>query len=328
MDLRRFAGFFLFVITLLFLAGCGTQEGFQERSPFVGGVEALSASFIPGAPPDAVMDNSQFPFGVSVWLTNLGEYDIASGSGYVEIVGINPADFGTTAAALKQPLPAVRGARKNFDGTVIEGEQTVVSFDNLNYQEDVVGNFDGPIIRANMCYDYGTRASAYLCVKRDLLTNIQTKEICDITGEKLVSNSGGPIQIIGLRQNPLGNNKIQVQFTVAHVGATEDRFYMDGQECDDTSTYLYKDKVYVDVVSDINGRTAECTGLQTRAGQTTASNEGYVTLFNGAPRIVVCSFNLENIDFVANVPIIIEMKYRYFQFIEKPLIVQDVTTAQ
>lgn len=315
---------------LMLLVSCGQQKQTNvgpSATPFIGGTNALSASFIPGAPPDYIFDKGGYPFGISIHLENLGESDVGPGDGYVEIVGINPKDFGlaTQADLRKEFTDVLTGAKKNFAGDVIEGGRTITSFGEttpLNYQPDITGNF-GMTLRANLCYNYKTIASSQLCVKRDLLTNIQTKEICDVAGDKLVVNSGAPVQVISMGQSPIGNSKIQINFIVAHVGAQNDRFFKKDAECDDKTTNLNKDKVYVNIVSDINGKKAKCSGLQEVNAD---GNAGFITLFNGAPRNVVCTFDVSGIDFVAQIPLLVELEYRYFQFIETPVIIQDVTT--
>ncbi|HLC66747.1 MAG TPA: hypothetical protein VJK52_03860 [Candidatus Nanoarchaeia archaeon] len=314
-----------------FLLSCGQtgEKGIgPSATPFIGGTNALSASFTPGAPPDYIFDRGGFPFGISLNIQNLGEDDVNPGDGYVEIIGVNPRDFGLASQAdlRRDFVDPLLGARKNFAGDVIEGGRTVMSFGDivpLNYQPDLTGNF--PLtLRANLCYNYKTIASSQVCVKRDLLTNIDTKEICEITGDKLISNSGGPLQVISLSEAPVGDNKIQVNFIVAHVGAQNDRFYRKDTSCDDRTTNANKDVVFVNMVSDINGARAQCSGLQNPAPD---RSSGFITLFNGAPRNVVCTFDTATVDFVSQMPVLIELEYRYSQFIEKPLIVQDVATG-
>lgn len=318
------------VLLMVFLVSCAPQEERRvgpSATPFIGGTNALSASFIPGAPPDYIFDNGGYPFGVSIHVENLGEDDIGPGDGYIELVGVNPRDFGLNSQAdmRKEFTELLTGAKKNFAGDVIEGGRTIISFGDtepLNYEPDITGNFD-ITLRANLCYNYKTIGSTHLCVKRDLLTNIETKEICEVTGDKLVSNSGGPIQIISLSQAPVGDNRIQINFVVAHVGAQDDRFFKKDSVCDDRTTNINKDMVFVNVVSDVNGNKARCSGLQQRSAD---GSSGFITLFNGAPRNVVCTFDTTNVDFVSQEPVIVELEYRYFQFIEVPVIIQDVTT--
>src|SRR3989344_3940959 len=308
-----------------FLLSCGQtgEKGIgPSATPFIGGTNALSASFTPGAPPDYIFDKGGFPFGVSINVQNLGEHDVNPGDGYIEILGINPRDFGLASQAdlRKQFVDTLQGAKNNFAGDVNEGGRTVVSFGDttpLNYQPDITGNF-GITLRANLCYNYKTIASSQICVKRDLLTNIDTKEICAISGDKLVSNSGGPVQVISLSEAPVGDNKIQMNFIVAHVGAQDDRFYKKDTACDDRTTNVNKDIVFVNVVSDINGVRAQCSGLQSASAD---HSSGYITLFNGAPRNVVCTFDTSSVDFVSQMPALVELEYRYSQFIERPLVI-------
>ena len=311
------------VILAFLISGCGQQSGVQVSSPFAGGSQGLVLSFIPGAPPDNIFDDAKFPFGISVMLNNAGEYDIQPNDGYIEIVGISPKDFGLASQAnLKQNIPyMLKGAKKNFDGTVIAGEQNVISFDRLNYMPNIVGNYAGFKIRANVCYNYKTSISSQLCVKKNLITNIQTKEICDITGPKFIANSGGPIQAIDLKQYPIGDSKLQIAFTIAQVGGSEDRFYKLNTNCEDITTNLNKDIVHIKM-GDINGKRPSCTGLQ---NPTADSSEGDITLFNGAARPVICSLDTTGVDYVAQVPLNFELSYRYSQFIEKPIMIQDVT---
>lgn len=328
--MRKF-NMLIFLALSAILFGCGQSTNEQigpSATPFIGGTNALSASFTPGAPPDYIFDRAGFPFGISINIQNLGEDDVAPGDGYLEIVGVNPRDFGLASQAdlRRDFIDLLQGAKKNFAGDVIEGGRTVISFGDttpLNYQPDITGNF-GITLRANLCYNYKTIASTQVCVKRDLLTNLQTKEICEISGDKLVSNSGGPVQVISLSEAPVGDNKIQVNFVVAHVGAQDDRFYRKDTSCDDRTTNINKDTVFVNMVSDINGVRAQCSGLQSPSAD---RSSGYITLFNGAPRNVVCTFDTSSVDFVSQVPVLIQLEYRYAQFIERPLVIQDVSTG-
>lgn len=321
----------LSVLVVILLVGCGQQTNQQtgpSATPFIGGTNALSASFIPGAPPDYIFDSARFPFGITVQLQNLGEDDVQPGDGYIEILGLNPRDFGLASQAdLRRDFTdALLGAKKNFAGDVIEGGRSVISFGDatpLNYQPDLTGNF-GLTVRANLCYNYKTIASSQICVKRDLLTNIDTKEICTISGDKLVSNSGGPVQVISMSESPVGDNKVQVNFVVAHVGSENDRFYKINTACDDRATNPNKDKVFVNMVSDINGARGQCSGLESASAD---RSSGFITLFNGAPRNVVCTFDTSSVDFVSQMPVLVQLEYRYSQFIERPLVIQDVSTG-
>ncbi len=313
---------------LLFIAGCAEEEAEigPKETPFVGGKTALAMSFTEGAPPDEIFDNGQYPFSIVLKLENKGENDISAGDGYIKIVGINPTDFGKTNANLKQNIPEdIRGTRKNTEGDIISGDTIVMEFTDFNYLPDVQGNFDGPRIRPELCYDYETKTSTQICVKSDLLHDAETKEICSVSGIKTTYNSGGPIHITEFKEAPLGSDKIQVSFKVEHVGDVNDRIFKKGTECDYRVSNLDKNKVYVEVTSDINGKKASCSGLQ----EPTADNSaGYVTLWDMKPRTVVCSVDVSNVEGVFEELFTVSLKYRYMQFIEKQILVKDVSTEK
>ena len=104
---------------------------------------------------------------------------------FVEVKGINPIDFGLpNQAALVRPLPArLEGARKNFDGTIIPGGQTIVEFGELNYIPNIFGNTKIKM-RANLCYLYTTSVSSKICIKRNILEIRDQPEICKINEDK------------------------------------------------------------------------------------------------------------------------------------------------
>ena len=116
--------------------------------------------------------------------------------------------------------------------------------------------------------------------------------------------------------------KVSVQFEISHVGTPNDRFYKADTDCDDRSTNMDKDKVYFEVIDDINGNKALCLGLQDNVNNGAA---GYVTLYGGKPRTISCTFELGNIESVYEKHITAKMRYRYSQFIEKSIVVEDVS---
>lgn len=310
--------FILGMILVISLYGCSEDTTPTSKTPYVGGKVGIIASFIEGAPPKEVFDNGQYPFGISVKLENRGESNINAGAGYVEILGINPADINLQQS--RRNMEAMGSSKKNFDGSVLNGGATIIEFNDLNYIPDLPGDFDGLKIRANLCYDYTTKTSTKICVKKDLLST--SKSICDISGKKEVANSGGPIHITSLKQNPIGTEKIQFTFVVDKVGETNDRFFKKETECRDTAGNTDKNVVYVNITSDIgNNAIPTCSGLQ---GGT--ASEGYITLYDGAPRTVTCTVATTNIVGEFEDLLNIELSYRYMQFIEKPILIKDVST--
>jgi len=317
----------LLLTTMLVLAGCGsgnTDVG-PGATPFNGGSNGLSMAFVQGAPPDEITDNGNFPFSINLRIENLGEDDVETSDGYIEITGIEATEFDKSPSDLTQDIPfGINGVVKNFQGTVLVGDTVIAEFNELNFQRNIRGNWDGSRIRANLCYNYETEATTAVCIKEDMLTNVDNKEICALSGEKQVFNSGAPIHVTKVNQEPLGSDKIQVQFEISHVGEVNDRFYKLDTECVDRATNNDKDKIYFEVETDINGNTAKCSGLEEGASGT---DSGFITLYNGEPRTVICTFDVGNVEGAFERQINAKVSYRYYQFIEKSLLVKDVSTA-
>jgi len=323
MKIARIMVFGIVVLMLSVIGGCsGSKDVGPEKTPFIGGENGMIMSFISGAPPEEIFDDSQSPFGIMIKLKNMGEDDVETTDGYVEVIGINAKDFNKGSQAdLKTNIPDdIERAKKTFEGKVLDGGSAIAEFTDLMYTPDIAGNKEARI-RASTCYNYKTRATSLICVKKDLLKNMNTKEICEVSGKKTIHNSGGPIHITNFEQAPMGNDKIQLTIDIDHVGETNDMFYKLGTDCDDTPTNMDRFKVFLKVTSDVDGEKAECSGI---TGGTDLS-EGYITLYNKEPRRIVCTLDVSSVDSVYEDSFDVELDYRYEQFIEKTLLIKDVS---
>jgi len=314
----------LVLITTLLIVGCSGNNNVEKQTPFIGGSEGLSMRFLPESPPDFVFDDGKGEFGILVELENVGEATIEPSAGYVEIIGINPRDFGLSnqSSLLEGINTRLMRSRKNFEGTIIKGDRTVVEFPQLSYERDLFGNTE-TTIRAELCYDYKTSTSTNVCVKRDVLsTGLDTRKICDVSGEKDPQNSGAPIHITSLKEAPIGDDKIQLIFEIEHVGPVNGQIYKRGTICDDTITNSDRNKIFISVTSDVDGRYPECSGLQDRI----SPHEGYVTLYDGQKHPVTCTLDLAGVNSIFEEVFTVELDYRYGQFIEKKMTIRDVST--
>ena len=328
---------------MMILSGCGpTDQGntIDLTNRFVGGTVGINTYFLEGLPPAVVHDNGQFPFSVAVVLENLGETDIVPGSTHgflrVELEGINPNQWGAVAnptatsdgaddALLVQTLQTpLRGARKNFDGSILPGEITTLAFEGLNYMPNIRGNVDYTI-RASICYDYQTLSTTLLCIKDDVLESIQDDSICSLTGEKFPQNTGGPVQVTSMIQLPLAENRVQVNFVIEHVGTGE--FYgnmigaeSDGETCSPSVSNFNKHwvNVAIDPLSD-SRLSINCPRL--------GGSDGNVKLYQGAPQTISCIITRdgESQGRIYQDLLEVVLNYRYGQFIETPILVQDVS---
>lgn len=316
------------LIGLLLLSSCQTQKKSDKldiTQAFIGGNVGLNVFLLEGLPPPVVYDKATYPFGVGVTIENVGEADVGPGTPNpfvrVRLEGINPTEFGTTDAQVVQDLAVpLRSAKRNFDGTILPGEVTTAVFQPLNYLPDLRGNQEFTI-RADTCYDYTNLATAKVCIKDEVLENIQDDSICSLVGEKNPQNSGGPVHITSLVENPLADNKIQISFVVEHIGKGE-FFGRDPNEICDFSVRNFN-KFFVDVVI----RPLAAPDLLVTCTRFGGTNQGRLKLFQGAPATIQCV--IERIGpskrRIYQEVMEIELRYRYGQFIETPVLVQDVT---
>ncbi len=311
------------IASMFVLAACASQSAAPPdiADPFLGGNVGLNLFLQNGAPPPQVFDGGKFPFAVNIVVENVGESDVGPGTDnpYVtaRVEGINPTNFGVTESDLKQTLDTpIRGSRKNFDGTIIGGLIANFVFDGLNFIGDLQGN-DLVTLRGTVCYDYENIATTQVCFKNDIIENVQDATLCTLTGEKITHNSGGPIHVTQVIQNPLAENKIQVNFVVEHVGPGEFYGRAPDEDCNPSVRNTNKFKVDIDVdFQGVDDSYVKCY----RLGST---DKGTITLYNGAPQTVTCTIENPNTGSRVYTDIMtVHMKYRYGQFIEQPIIIQ------
>lgn len=321
----------ILLAALALLTGCANNTGQVDLSKsYIGGTVGINAYLIEGLPPPMIHDAGTFPFGVGLAIENVGEADVGPGTPnpflIVRLEGINPEQFGTTDDFIRQQVNiALLGARRNFDGTIFPGEITNVNFEPLNYGPDIHGNTQFTI-RADLCYDYETTATAQICLKDNVLENIQDTSICSLTGQKAPQNTGGPLHVTSVVENPMAANKVQVNFVIEHVGTGE--FFGRSPEgsanqeiCDFSvrNTNKYYVDVEVEPLSD--------SGLVIHCARFNSNRQGRVKLYQGAPTTISCTIERtrESAGRVFQDLLNIRLRYRYGQFIETPIIIQDVS---
>jgi hypothetical protein len=311
-------------IALLFALGCsgGDQQQGAVGSKFVGGTSGLDVSFAAGSLPDKVLDKDQ-PFGISVVLTNKGDHTIESGADTtVSIKGIDPADFGVGATDLVQDAPGtIRGAQKDTQGQVIQGETVSLDFPangaSFVHQKEIAGSVTYNV-RAEACYRYGTVANTKLCVLEDILgTKGTTGKLCQINEDKVVDNSGAPVQVSAFRESVSSANKVAFVLKLKHVGVAGTS-HEAGSEC--SEDFQKKDKIHVKIDTGISDGLA-CSGLQNGAASGSVF-EGDAQLLNGE-REIRCTQSINSPTDMEKL-VVIELTYDYKQHIEKQLEVQHV----
>ncbi|HLC65999.1 MAG TPA: hypothetical protein VJI46_07815 [Candidatus Nanoarchaeia archaeon] len=305
--------FALGVLTMLIVVGCTQETGPSTATPFIGGSIGLLIDFVEQAPPPEVFDGGDFAFDVEVDLKNVGETFVEKGDVTVQIIGIDPAEFSTTASALKKsPEEDLDPTKKDPDGAIIEGTETFVAFPDLNHEEELSGNTPFTF-RANVCYKYQTVANAMMCIKEDLLDTSDTS-VCIVNEDKTAFNSGAPVAVTSFKEQASGRDKVSFLFTVEHIGSGD--VFKIGQDCDDT-VRANENRVLVNVDSGISG--LSCSGLSDGT-----ATSGYVTLYSGR-RVVRCTQELaDRTDYEK--PVVITLDYDYEEFVEKGVLVKHVST--
>lgn len=311
------------VAIMLALAGCGgnNEQAGAVGSKFVGGTAGLSLSFATGSIPDKVLDQNQ-PFGISVVLTNKGDYTIEQGAdATVKITGIDPADFGVSASDMTQDAPSqIRGAQKDAEGKAVQGETVSLDFpasgSSFTHQKAIAGSVTYNV-RADVCYKYGTVVNTKLCVLEDILGTKGSKgKLCSINEDKVVDNSGAPVQVSVFRESVSSANKVAFVMTIKHVGTGT--VHEQSSEC--SKDFQKKDKVHVKIDTGLSDGIS-CSGLA--SGTASGSvYEGDAQLLNGE-REIRCTQTVNNPTDLEKL-VRVDLTYDYDQYIEKKLEVQHV----
>lgn len=320
------------ILALIVLSGCGDTNT-RGGKAFIGGFEGLKTSYLGGNPPAEVFDNGQSGFSIVVKLENVGEDTITSNEAYVKINGLDPGTYGYNGNSFKQFVTTdIPGAKKNFDGSVLNGGITTVEFGNLKYAPTIQGNLEQNAW-ADICYKYTTRMTTQLCIKKDPQLLLGDKKICDVEGEKSPQNAGSPIQVTSLKESFAGSGKVGVTMIFTHVG-NGDAFFdprsnLNDNACNDVESNTARGKIHVLVKPvKMGGRdiTPVCTGLS----ETSGTNQGYIRLYadgSGKEQFsLYCTVDASSTDSIFEVPIDVEATYLYLQHIETPITIRHVVS--
>jgi hypothetical protein len=318
---------FVTIIALaIFLTGCSSTTTVGKT--FIGGTDGLTSSFLTGSPPDTTTDGGTGGFGIVVKLDNSGENDIKASDGYVQIWGLDGKTYNSNLPDFKKTFnqqsgfgDTLRGAVKNFDGSVLNGGTATVDFGDLKYLPTIQGDLQQKIW-ANICYKYTTKMAAQLCVKNTAEQALSSTDICTVEGEKNPQNSGAPIQITSLKESYAGNNKMGITLTIAHVGKGDAFFKDDQLNCNDVESNADKGKVHVNFDNiQIAGRSVPvvCQGV----------DNGYVRLFKDSSgketTTVYCTVDTTGVSTVVEVPIQAELSYVYLQHISQDITIRHIS---
>ena len=299
---------------MILLVGCeSSSDAGPTSDTFIGGTDALEFDFMEETPPAEVYDNGQQPFEVTVNVENKGEYDVDKEDIKIKLTGFYPGDFNSPTTELS-PEEDLDKSYIDPDGEVQRGTITYVNFDGFNFMGSLAGN-NKYTIRADVCYKYGTKAQADLCVLEDLTPDVDEDPVCDVDETKSIASSSAPVQVENLRQEISGTRKIKFTFDIVHRG--NGLVSKLGSDC--STDLLIKNKVWVEVDSGLAG--LKCSGL-TDGSDTT----GYITLYGSVDqRKVTCNQDVsgESGDFEKKVNVL--LTYDYKEHEERTVLVKHTT---
>jgi hypothetical protein len=265
-------------------------------------------------------------------LENIGEAKVGEGTDNpfiaARLVGFRPSDFGLTPeSAAKQLTGSIESAKRNIDGTILPGEITDVSWDDLAYKPVVSGPSAALTFRAELCYDYESQATAKICIKRDVIESAEDLSICSLKGPREFGNSGAPLHVTDVEQLPMGEGKIQLRFNIQHFGRgiyffrnTPKDLY-DACAFTDLNQNMYKVEVFVEPVQD-RTYTFECSRFEEKLSN--GGMRGVLKASADAPLSVTCFISRNNPteQRVYEDLVQIKLRYRYGEFIEVPVLIQ------
>jgi hypothetical protein len=322
---KAFVVFMIFALAV-FVSGCNSKQTVGKT--FIGGTEGLKTSFLAGSPPDRTTDGGTGGFTIVVKAENVGESNIDANDGYVQIWGLDASTYGSNLPDFKKTFAdqqgfgeELRGAVKNFDGSVLNGGVATIEFGDLKYMPTIQGDIQQKIW-ANVCYKYTTKVATQICVKNNVEQALSGKEICEVEGEKNPQNSGAPVHVASLKESYAGNGKIGLTLQVSHVG-TGDAFFKDDKlECNDVESNLNKGKVRIKFKDvQVSGKNVPvvCQGV----------TDGYVRLFaDGSGKettTLYCTVDVSGSSNVVEVPLELELGYVYLQHVESDITIRHIS---
>lgn len=171
----------------------------------------LAISFVKDAPPVSVVVGKAFPIKVDV-LNEGGEF-VNKGQAKFYLSGLGQ-NFENVKSTLTNEKTLSKESIFPETLTFAEGAKYTFPLQELTIVPLVL----------TACYDYSGRAQATLCISA---TN--ESKVCSLSGEKINSNTAGPVQISGVSETVL-RNKLIVSFDILNKGKGE--VFLSDTNCD------------------------------------------------------------------------------------------------
>lgn len=186
--LKEYIFLFLFLAITL-LNGCSFEEGtYVSDDTFRSGFSGVRLSFVDGAPPDEISENTATQVGISV--NNVGAYDVEDG--YITLNYDH--DYLKLYSQNKKKITLEGRNKFNRDG-----EERAFFFDGeTKFLESQSQAHEVPLI-ASVCYKYDSVLNDVLCIDRPYVNSVERgSKICTYS-PKTYGGQGGPVGITSVK---------------------------------------------------------------------------------------------------------------------------------
>ena len=197
----------LFFLVFIFLSGCVLQDIFGREEPATvtkTQVSGVVVDFLDSSPPDLVLQNRDFK--IEPLVENRGDYAIKKG----EITVTADGEFvlsqgGSLGWTNTEPLIA------GYQGEAMD-QAIITSYPPVKYISGLLGDTAGKLaVKATACYTYETRVRGEACVGATV-----DSKLCTDKGDKLINNTGAPIQVTAIQQKSFGDT-INLDFAIERL---------------------------------------------------------------------------------------------------------------
>jgi hypothetical protein len=318
------SGMLLFAI-LLVAASCGSNTKTTTSTGYIGGTDGLSVAYSTDMPPAKIMDNDQETFSIGLDLENKGEYRIQTNEIIATVTGIDLNAFGIASDTIKNSgtLEPKTKKRVGDKEEVMSGTRSFDIVFNAGYKKDLPADLPFNIV-TNVCYRYQTKATAPVCLRKDVIKKGDEKDVCKIGDLLTASNSGAPLQVTSItEQKGGGANKISLIIEIENKGkgvAYLSPDALSASKCSETGTDMksLRDKIRVSVSFEGNKPAVSCSTLK-------GANTGVVPLIGGKTARVMCELDTSMLQDTTytDIPNIV-IDYVYKDSVSQQVIVQDL----
>ena len=235
----------IFIVSLIFIAGCG-QQNQQNQQEIYSGTEGVKMRFLTNTPPSEVFDRSGLV--VLIEYTNAGAYPITNGALY--LTGYDPSYlFGSV---MSKGLGGLHGKSLMYP----KGETKVVEFSDSSIgKPEHIDSFEQKL-KLTACYKYMTMASTQVCIDPEPYAVGGGKKTCTPGLKSLSGGQGAPVAVTKIDER-IADNIVYFDIHFKNMGSGE-AFVGGTNQCYTSLSYNEINRVQVKSVMLSNKRIGNC----------------------------------------------------------------------